>query len=305
LCASHDLSGILVVDKPAGVSSAAVVGKIKRLLQVKKVGHTGTLDPFATGVLVCCVGKATRLAYFLLKCDKTYEGVLYLGVSTDTQDKTGTAVCPPKEAHFSLDEISQAMKRFEGAIEQKPPVYSALKDKGVPLYRLAREGRPVQKPARQVLISSIRIADVCLPEIRFEVTCSSGTYIRTLCADIGEYLGCGGHLKELRRTQCGGFSIRQAVSLQDVAHLAASGGIENRIVDMKEAVPEMPECVVNRAQAEKVKKGVLLTRQDFGCDNMPDEEGFVRIIDADNRLIAIVQKEKGSEHYHYCCVLAQ
>lgn len=303
--ASHDLSGILVVDKPAGISSAAVVGKIKRLLQVKKVGHTGTLDPFATGVLVCCVGKATRLAHFLLKCDKTYEGVLYLGVSTDTQDKTGRVVCPPKEPRFPLEVISHAMKRFEGAIEQKPPVYSALKEKGVPLYRLAREGRPVQKPARQVVISSIRIADICLPEIRFEVACSSGTYIRTLCADIGEYLGCGGHLKELRRTRCGGFSILQAVSLQDVEALAASGGIESHMVDMKEAVPEMPECVVDRARAEKVKKGVLLTRQDFGCDNMPDEEGFARIIDADNRLIAIVQKEKGAEHYHYCCVLAQ
>jgi tRNA pseudouridine55 synthase len=305
LGASHDLTGILVVDKPVDMTSAALVGKIKRLLQVKKIGHTGTLDPFATGVLVCCMGKATRLAHFLLKCDKTYEGVLYLGVETDTQDKTGTVICPPKEAVFSLDAISHAMKQFEGVINQKPPVYSALKVNGVPLYRLARGGRPVQKPARQVVISSITIMEVRLPEVRFEVTCSSGTYVRTLCADIGGYLGCGGHLKELRRTRCGGFSIRQAVSLQDVAALAASGQIQSRILDMDKALPEMPACRVSRPLAEKVKKGVWLTREDLILENSPDEEDVIKIMDADNHLIAIVKTEKASRRYHYCCVLAQ
>lgn len=302
---SHDVNGILVVDKPAGITSAAVVGKIKRLLQVKKIGHMGTLDPFATGVLVCCMGKATRLAPFLLKCDKTYEGVLYLGVSTDTQDKTGTAVGPLRKADFSVDAISQAMKRFEGAIEQKPPVFSALKINGVPLYRLARQGRPVQKPARQVVISSISILEVRLPEVQFEATCFSGTYIRTLCADIGRSLGCGGHLKELRRTRCSGFTINQAVSLEGVASLAASGQIHSRILDMKEALPEMPACTVPRPLAEKVKKGVLLTQGDLDMKEGSGEECFIKIMDADNRLIAIVKTEKASQHYHYCCVLAE
>ncbi len=199
-----NLNGVLVVDKPAGISSAKAVAIVKRLLGVRKAGHAGTLDPLATGILVCCLNRATRLAYFLLKGAKTYKAVLHLGVETDTQDATGNIITQHRNIIANEAEIRAVIKRFEGKIKQLPPVYSALKHDGVPLYKLARRGKPVQKPAREVFIKKIRIHAIDLPYIRFTVSCSTGVYIRALCADIGTTLGCGGHLKELRRVASSG-----------------------------------------------------------------------------------------------------
>ena len=190
-------SGMLIIDKPAGITSAKVVALLKRNAGLRKVGHTGTLDPFATGVLICCVNQATRLARFFLHGSKKYQGTLVLGTETDTLDGTGNVTATCEHTDFSVDRIESAFRRFVGAIDQVPPVYSALKHHGVPLYKLARKGTPVQKPARQVTISSLDILNIDLPKIDFQVACSAGTYIRTLCADIGTELGCGGHLQRL------------------------------------------------------------------------------------------------------------
>ena len=192
---ANEFSGIIVVDKPANITSARVVAVIKKRLGARKVGHTGTLDPFATGVLICCINKATKLARFFLQGWKKYTAVLHLGIETDTQDSTGSIISTSDRIDCSEKKIQSVIQQYEGTIEQFPPLYSALKYKGVALYKLARSGKPVQKPARRVFISYIKILEIRLPFIRFETFCSAGTYIRTLCADIGTSLGCGGHLK--------------------------------------------------------------------------------------------------------------
>ncbi|MBW1845643.1 MAG: tRNA pseudouridine(55) synthase TruB [Deltaproteobacteria bacterium] len=209
----HDINGLLVIDKHASITSARAVAIVKKLCGVRKVGHTGTLDPFATGVLICCMNKATKLATFLLRGNKKYFAVLHLGVETDTQDSTGTIISTSDRVEFSEEAIKDVFDKFIGTVEQFPPVYSALKHKGVPLHKLARSGKAVSKPPRRVHISSIEIKEIVLPLVQFEITCSAGTYVRTLCSDIGKHLGCGGHLKALRRTESSGFAIEDALTL--------------------------------------------------------------------------------------------
>ena len=293
--------GILVVDKPEDMTSAKLVAMVKRLLNVKKVGHTGTLDPFATGVLVCCINRATRLTDFLKKDHKKYEGILYLGISTDTQDKTGAVVSERKDVHFSSQTLKNVMKRFEGETKQIPPVYSALKHKGIPLYKLARAGKPVQKPARKIFISSMNILDVRLPEIRFEISCSSGTYVRTVCSDIGDALGCGGHLKELRRTESNGFSISEALSLSEMQSLAMTNDLEHRLISMRDALRHLPECRVTDELAEKIKNGGLIAKTQLHPKE--EKQGLIKIIDEQEQLIAVLKHVNELPHYQYCCVL--
>jgi len=290
-----------VIDKPPDMTSAALVAFVKRLLNAGKVGHAGTLDPFATGVMICCINKGTRLADFFLKDRKTYEAVLCLGEATDTQDKTGKAVLRRVVPDFSMETLENAFKAFRGSIDQLPPVYSALKHNGVPLYKLARAGKPVRKPARKVFISKLEILDVCLPEIRFEVTCSAGTYVRTLGADIGEVLGCGGHLKALRRIESSGFSIDEAVSLSEIKALALSGDLGKRMISMRDALKNLPEHLVSDEQVESIKNGVLITQAELTGEN--GQEGLVKAVDGKGRLVAIFRKVRGLPHYQYCCVL--
>ncbi len=298
----HDSSGVLVVDKPANITSAKVVAFVKKMLGVRKVGHTGTLDPFATGVMVCCVNRATRLARFFLHSRKKYTAVLHLGVATDTQDSTGTIISTRDGVEFSEKTIRSVFKRFEGAIEQIPPVFSALKHKGVPLYKLARSGRPVQKPERSVFISYIKILEINPPVIRFEVSCSAGTYIRTLCADIGTALGCGGHLKELRRIESSGFTIMDAVTLPELEQLALSGKLSARLISMANALEGMPEHIADKALAEKIMMGKIITEKDVIRKKTCSPEGFVKIVDTDNNLIAVLSHGKKNHKYDYCCV---
>ncbi|MBA3029378.1 MAG: tRNA pseudouridine(55) synthase TruB [Desulfobacteraceae bacterium] len=297
-------SGILVVDKPAGLSSASVVGRVKRLLQVSKIGHAGTLDPFATGVLVCCLNKATRLAGFLISGNKTYEAILHLGEETDTQDATGRVTKKEeREILFSKQEITTAFDRFTGHINQLPPVYSALKHKGVPLYKLARAGNPVQKPARPVEIMHMNIVEIHMPFIRFDVTCSSGTYIRALCSDIGHELGCGGHLKALRRTECGGFSLDRAVTLEELDTLAAKDQWMDALTPMKDSLKDLPVCLADRELTEKIKNGRVLSRNDLYPEKVRDQKGLIGLVDENNSLIALLTHEENSTTYPYYCVL--
>jgi len=297
-----ELSGILVVDKPADTTSAKVVAVVKRLLGARKVGHTGTLDPFATGVLVCCVNRATKLARFFLHGNKKYEAVLHLGIETDTQDSTGSVTATCHQTAFSDQAIRSAFKRFEGAVEQLPPVYSALKHKGTPLYKLARKGKPVQKPERRVFISNIEIVKIDLPLVRFKVSCSAGTYIRTLCADIGTALGCGGHLKELRRLESSGFTIARALPSSELEDLALSGKLSGRIIRMSKALQSMPEHIAGKVLADKIMHGNILTKKDIVPPEIDAPEGFIKIIDTNQDLIAVLRCTATSNRYSYCCV---
>lgn len=295
-------SGILVIDKPAGITSANVVARVKKLLEAKKVGHTGTLDPVATGILVCCINRATKLARFFLHGNKKYEAVLCLGIETNTQDSTGTVTSTCDNVRCSEIKIRSVFKEFEGTIEQIPPVYSALKFKGIPLYKLARSGKPVQKPARRITIFNIEILEINLPLIHFTVSCSAGTYIRTLCADIGKSLGCGGHLKELRRIQSCGFSITEALKLSELEHLVLSEKISDRIISMSNALRDMPEHRVDTALEEKIMHGNIITKKDLTPVHTSIPEGFIKIVNIKNDLIAILKHIKKSDRYDYCCV---
>ena len=298
----QELSGVIVVDKPPGITSAKVVARVKKWLKARKAGHTGTLDPFATGVLVCCINRATKLSRFFLHGKKKYEAVLHLGVETDTQDSTGIVTNVCHNVEFSKKTIQSAFKRFEGNIKQLPPVYSALKHKGIPLYKLARSKKPVQKPARQVSIMTLKILEIHPPFIRFEVFCSAGTYIRTLCADIGASLGCGGHLKELRRIESSGFTITDAVTLEELENLTLSEKSSDRLISMSNALKDMPEYIADNVLLNKINHGHIITKNDFMAEQINAFEGFIKIVDTNKTLVAVLKHAKEKNRYDYCCV---
>jgi tRNA pseudouridine55 synthase len=296
------VNGVIVIDKPENISSSKVVAFIRKTLKVKKAGHTGTLDPFATGVLVCCLNQATRLARFFLHGGKKYRAELRLGIETDTQDSTGVVTATREVGDFAADDIRSAFNRFQGKILQLPPVFSALKHQGVPLYKLARQGRPVQKPAREVTITSLEIQEIALPYVRFEVACSGGTYIRTLCADIGAELGCGGHLNTLRRTESTGFSETEAIALPDVEKLVQHGEIADRIIPMGDALREIPAYHADSALVEKIAYGRTLIKEDFLPAQITHMKDLIKIIDENDNLCAVLDVQKNHGPYKYCCV---
>ena len=303
------MNGIIVIDKPKGLTSAKVVSIVKKALKAKKVGHAGTLDPFAEGVLICCVNQATRLAEFLLHGTKKYIAGLTLGEETDTQDLTGTVIATAEPKHYSIATLKKVFKAFEGSLEQLPPVYSALKHKGVPLYKLARSGKPVQKPPRQVEIYSITILDMALPLIRFEVSCSAGTYIRTLGADIGKMLGCGGHLNALKRTASSGFTLDQAVPLSALENLTPDAPLPAKFINMVDALPEMPACRADTNLVKKIRHGQMITARDLigadGSKNSPLEGSKIKVVDQTGQLVAILNHKGHDRQLNYCCVFAR
>jgi tRNA pseudouridine55 synthase len=295
------LNGILVIDKPPGLSSARVVSIVKRLLQVKKAGHAGTLDPFATGVLIVCINQATRLARFWLNSAKTYQAELCLGIETDTQDPTGTVISTSAAVDVPEDTLQAVMKSFVGTMNQVPPVYSALKHLGVPLYKLARKGEPFQKPDRQIQIYRLEIQEIALPLIRFEVSCSAGTYVRTICADIGKILGCGGHLMNLRRTASSGYAIADAISLSELEELVRSGNVDRYLTGMAEALPDMVSLQADKALTDKIKYGMMITVADVPPSCLLPGENLVKIIDGNKRLLSILNYDPVQQGFTYCC----
>lgn len=299
-----ELSGIVVVDKPQGITSAGVVARVKALFGAAKVGHAGTLDPIATGVLVCCLNRATRLSRFMLASDKTYEAELVLGVATDTQDATGTPVGRYPLTGIDEGRIREVAARFVGPLDQVPPVYSALKHQGVPLYKLARRGEAVEKPARPVRIHRLQILDVDLPRVRMQVACSAGTYIRTLCADMGSELGCGGHLAELRRIACCGFGLDAALALETLADYRAQGRLAESVIPMNAALPFMPAIVADAALAGKIRHGVKLVDADFNERPQASENEPFKILNRQGHLLAVVARSKAPDSYNYCCVFS-
>lgn len=302
-------SGFMIVDKPTGTTSARVVAIVKRLLGARKAGHTGTLDPFASGVLICPVNQATGLARFFLHGSKTYDALLHLGVRTDTQDAEGEVVERAPVPGIAEETIRAAFQRFEGDIYQTPPAYSALKHKGRPLYEYARKGAPVRKPPRRVSISSIRVREIDPPEIRFTVSCSGGVYIRTLASDVGDVLGCGAHLKELRRTESGGFTIDEAIPPDRLETLAGAASPWDALVPMADALRGMPVRVVSDALAEKIRFGrPITTREIPGADarESSDRLGeYIKIVNPENHLLAVATAGAESGRWRYCKVFQQ
>jgi len=220
------LDGVLLLDKPEGLSSNHALQRAKRALDARKAGHTGTLDPFATGLLVCCMGRATKIAGAMLDADKGYRAVLQFGEETDSGDLTGHIVARAPAGFQGVEEgaLLDALSRFRGTIEQVPPMYSALKRDGRPLYEYARQGIELERPARTVTIQELRLLGHDGLRAEVDIACSKGTYIRTLAQDIGRALGCGAHLAALRRTRVGPFGLDRAVTLEHLQSLADPAG---------------------------------------------------------------------------------
>ena len=290
------MNGILIIDKPAGITSHDVVARCRRILRTKRIGHTGTLDPFATGVMVVLVGQATRLAQFLDKDRKEYEAVVRLGFETDTGDGTGSAKqIPNSRFQIPNSEIENALKDFRGEIEQTPPMYSAKKVAGKKLYELARQGIEIERkpvrvriyelemlPRENNLESGIWNLESQTFDFGLRVSCSAGTYIRTLAEDIGKKLETGAHLAALRRTRAGKFCIKNAATLDELEQIAAANKTEEFLISTNEAVSHLPEIKLSIEDAGKIKNGMRLKTDLPGIT----DSDFVRLTE-NGSLIAV------------------
>ena len=244
--------GIINVYKEKGFTSFDVVAKMRGILGQRKVGHTGTLDPAAEGVLPVCAGKGTRLCDMLTDHDKTYRATMLLGVVTDTQDTTGAILEEKDASHLTEEEVREAIMSFVGDYDQIPPMYSALKVDGKKLYELAREGKVIERKARPVTIHEIVIESMNLPEVVMSVSCSKGTYIRTLCNDIGEKLAVGGCMKELLRTKVGRFVLEETLTLADLQKLKEEGRLEEAVFPLEAVFAELPEICATEEGLDKL-----------------------------------------------------
>lgn len=271
--------GVLLLDKAAGHSSNDVLIKAKRLLNAQKAGHTGTLDPFATGLLPLCFGEATKFAQDLLEADKTYEALIHLGIATSTGDTEGE-VLRNAEVSVTLQQIEEVLPRFRGPQEQVPPMHSALKRDGKPLYEYARAGITLEREARQIVIHELALLDYCAPFLRVRVKCSKGTYIRVLGEDIGAALGCGAHLNALRRIQVGELTLDGALSLEDLAAIPEEQR-PSALAPVDALLRSFPELVLPAELAARFLHGQRLS---LGKEQvpLPTEEGRVRVYRADD-----------------------
>jgi|ERR1051325_3166750 tRNA pseudouridine55 synthase len=264
------MNGALIIDKPAGFTSHDVVARVRKIIGERRVGHTGTLDPFATGVLVILVGRATRLAQFLSGAEKEYRAVIRLGYATETGDVTGARRDPDAKAQdaqsFRREEIEAAIASFRGEIAQMPPMYSAKKVAGQKLYELARRGQEIERQSVRVVIHKFEIVeednrllktgDDGSADLRVRVLCSAGTYIRTLAEDFGRKLGIDAHLAELRRTSAGRFKIESAVTLGQLEALAAENSLDKILISTNDTLSHLPAVELNEAQAERTRHGI-------------------------------------------------
>ncbi|MCA1624959.1 MAG: tRNA pseudouridine(55) synthase TruB [Acidobacteria bacterium] len=314
------MNGILIIDKPAGITSHDVVARCRKILKTKRIGHTGTLDPFATGVIVILVGKATRLAQFLDKDAKEYEAIVRFGFETDTGDRTGELRITNYELrNVSIDELENVLADFRGEIEQTPPMFSAKKVAGKKLYELARKGIEIERKSQKVTIyelETIKLArrkDTEKDKLRKEenlaskdqnlktedlqaddfgpwtldfglrILCSAGTYIRTLAEDIGKKLGVGAHLAELRRTRAGNFDLSKAVTLEELETIAVAEKLDEVLISMNEAVSHLPQIVLSETEIKKTQNGIKLK---FENREIEDNQ-TIRMIDEKENLVAV------------------
>jgi tRNA pseudouridine55 synthase len=249
------MDGVLNINKPSGVTSHDVVESVRKILNERRIGHTGTLDPLATGVLVLCVGRATRIAQYLEAGEKEYKAIMRLGVTTDTLDAEGRILETKSYIAPERQKITEVVQGFIGSIMQRPPAYSAVKVAGVPSYKLAREGKAELLKPRPVTIYSIELTAFEDPLVSLTIRCSKGVYIRTLCAELGDALGMGAHLTGLERTRSGRFSIDHAVTLDRLRAMMAAGSGEQIVTPIDEALAEFPAIPVSEAEAAQVLHG--------------------------------------------------
>lgn len=282
------MNGIIVINKPIGKTSHDMVSFVRRLTGIKKVGHTGTLDPDAEGVLPICIGKATKAADMLTVSDKAYQTQLVLGKTTDTQDASGK-VLKERQVNLTKRDIEEAISQFIGEISQIPPMFSAIKKDGKKLYELARQGISIEREPRKVTIYSIDINEIDLENktVTLDISCSKGTYIRTLCEDIGEKLGCGAYMKTLLRTKSAGFTLSDGFTTDALIKMREDGTLENALLPLDSVFADFEKIEVNAVLAKKVKNGMRIR-----IDGIKNGQTY-RIYDENNAFLCISECKNG------------
>ena len=290
------LNGLLILDKPKGESSNHALQTLKRLFSAAKAGHTGSLDPLATGLLPICFGEATKFSQFLLDSDKTYRVTAKLGIKTDTGDAEGEVIATCPISGVDEARLNSVLPDFMGSIDQIPPMYSALKHQGQPLYKLAREGIEIERKARQIKIYKLELLSFNDDEFELEVACSKGTYIRSLVEDIGEVLGCGAHVTILRRLQSGPFHSDQMHTLESIEQLLASGGfeaIDTLLQPMSASVSHLPEILLDEATAHYLKLGQSVQCPESSFISSPASSDK----DVEEKIVQIWEKDENNKQF--------
>ena len=293
------MNGIINIYKEKGFTSFDVVAKLRGILKTRKIGHTGTLDPDAEGVLPVCVGKATKICELLTDKTKEYEAVMLLGRTTDTQDVTGETLTQ-QEVRCSAKEVGKAVLSFAGDYMQVPPMYSAVKVNGKKLYELAREGKEIARKARTIEVYDIRIRRFLPPDrVEMDIDCSKGTYIRTLCADIGKALGCGGHMAELLRTATGSFSLENAIKLDDLKALAEQERAEDALLTMQEALRDFPVIKIAEGSTKLLYNGGKIQEKYFTKQPKAlQEDEIAAVYDFENHLVGLYTLKKEETNFY-------
>jgi len=292
------LSGLLVVNKRTKMTSHDVVENLRKILKFKKIGHAGTLDPNASGLLLACVGKATKIAQFLTEYDKEYEAVIKLGVTTDTYDQEGKIIQTKDDFKISEEKLREVVESFKGETWQTPPIYSAIKQKGKKLYQYARAGQKVERNKRKIFIRDIQILKIDLPYVELKVNCSKGTYIRSLAHDIGERLGCGAHLFSLCRTKVGPFEPKHALDLEAIEKIQNEGKIEDFLIPIEKVLANIPSVVVKNGFAERIKEGPNLFQSSvLSVEKKFDKDQMICIKNNRSEIIAIGKALRSSDGF--------
>ena len=285
------IDGLLIVDKPEGITSMGVVREMKRRFGIKKVGHIGTLDPFATGVLPVVMNEGTKVVPFLEEEPKEYEAILKLGEETTTDDWTGEVISRQPWEGTLPETVHEAFRAFLGKIHQIPPMFSAIKVQGQPLYRLARKGIEIERKEREVTIFDLHVNTILLPDVVFRVSCSKGTYIRTLAKDLGKKIGCGAHLLRLRRVRSGPFTLDRSIAWETLQTLSESDELGSWVITLKEALKRLPEVIGNDRLVRKVRVGQEMVVRDLSSRDLPAFEKGVclRMTSSEGGLVAILK----------------
>ena len=300
------MDGLILVNKPKDLTSHDVVNKIRALLNTKKAGHFGTLDPMATGLILIGIGRATKLFPFYSKLTKKYKGQILLGYSTDTYDSYGKPATQ-KRTNFPLKKkILEIIKSFEGDILQTPPPYSAKKYKGKPLYKHARENKKIKLPPNKIKIYSLNLLKYNPPFIDFETKCSSGTYIRSLAHEIGEKAGCGGHLSALQRTDISYLNIKESYTLDEIASMASQNKINKFLISLEKLLPQFPKIILSETGAQKARNGADIKPEDIQnidshwqkTDELSESQLIFRFFSPTGKLIALARKNQQTRKLH-------
>ena len=293
-------NGFLVINKPAGYTSHQVVANLRKILQQRRIGHTGTLDPMATGVLVIAIGPSTKLISFLNEEKKIYQAKMIFGLTTDTQDITGSVLSAKPNISVRKEEIMEALSHFTGKQEQTPPMYSAIKVKGEPLYKLARQGKEIAREKRKITVFCMKPYGELLPVYNFQegfqlyIECSRGTYIRTLCHEIGEYLGCGGCMGDLSRLASGPFHLEQALTLEEIERAVKDDCLTELMIHPGTALEHLSTFILNQEQANQISEGGRILFPEL--DTVKDNE-LIKGIAEDGHLVAILKYIDGPTSY--------